>query len=178
VGVDSKTIRNWLSILESSFVVFKLPPYFENFGKRVIKSPKYYFTDSGLACHLLDIEKVEQVTRDPLVGSLFENLVVLEAIKARLNQGLKANFYFYRDSHGNEIDLLYKSGADLSGLEIKSSSTYHTSFNKGLMHFSKNTHSLKSQTIVYNGAEMHFSDGSQLVNFREVSTLFQGVERD
>ena len=178
VGVDSKTIRNWLSILESSFVVFKLPPYFENFGKRVIKSPKYYFTDSGLACHLLDIEKVEQVTRDPLVGSLFENLVVLEAIKARLNQGLKANFYFYRDSHGNEIDLLYKSGADLSGLEIKSSSTYHTSFKKGLMHFSKNTHSLKSQTIVYNGTEMHFSDGSQLVNFREVSTLFQGVEKD
>lgn len=177
VGVDSKTIRNWLSILESSFVVFKLAPYFENFGKRVIKSPKYYFTDPGLACNLLDIEKVEQVTRDPLVGSLFENLVVLEAIKARLNQGLKANFYFYRDSHGNEIDLLHKSGADLSGIEIKSSSTYHTSFKKGLKHFTKNTHPLKSQSIVYNGAEKLFSDGSQLVNFREVSTLFQGVEK-
>ena len=119
VGVDAKTIKQWLSILEASFVVFKLTPYFENFGKRVIKSPKYYFTDTGLLAYLLDIEKARQVTRDPLVGNLFENLVVLEALKARYNQGLTPNLYFFRDSHGNEIDLLHKSANQLIGVEIK-----------------------------------------------------------
>lgn len=79
--VDGKTIKEWLSILEASFVVFKLSPYFENFGKRAIKSPKYYFMDTGLLSYLLGIEKPEQVTRDPLVGQLFENMIVLEALK-------------------------------------------------------------------------------------------------
>ena len=87
VGVDAKTIRNWLSILEASFIVFKLSPYFENFGKRVIKSPKYYFTHVGLVCFLLGIRNASQVTRDPLVGSLFENLVVVECLKSRFNMG-------------------------------------------------------------------------------------------
>ncbi len=95
VGVDNKTIKQWLSILEASFIVFKLAPYFENFGKRVIKSPKYYFTDTGLLTYLLDIEKAGQVARDPLVGSLFENLVVLEALKSRYNQGMTPNLYFF-----------------------------------------------------------------------------------
>ena len=95
VGADAKTIRSWLSILEASFVIFKLPPYFENLGKRVIKSPKYYFTDTGLLTYLLDIESHEQVLRDPLVGSLFENLVVLEALKARSHRGLTPNLYFF-----------------------------------------------------------------------------------
>ena len=80
-GVDSMTIKSWLSILEASYVVFRLPPYFENFGKLVIKTPKIYFTDTGLLCYLLGIERVEQVQRDPLVGNLFENLVILEALK-------------------------------------------------------------------------------------------------
>jgi predicted AAA+ superfamily ATPase len=102
VGVDAKTIKHWLSILEASFIVFKLSPYFENFGKRVIKSPKYYFSDLGLLCYLLGIETEEQLTRDPLVGNIFENLIVLEALKTRFNQGLAANLYFFRDSHGND----------------------------------------------------------------------------
>jgi len=94
VGVDGKTIKEWLSILEASFVIFKLSPYFENFGKRVIKSPKYYFVDTGLLSYLLGIEKPEQVTRDPLVGQLFENMIVLEALKTRYNQGRSPNLYF------------------------------------------------------------------------------------
>jgi uncharacterized protein len=115
VGVDSKTIRHWLSILEASFIVFKLPPYFENFGKRVIKSPKYYFTEPGLLSFLLGIEKPEQVERDPLVGNLFENLVVLEVLKTQYNQGRMAQLYFYRDSNGKEVDLLIPSGRELIG---------------------------------------------------------------
>jgi len=106
VGVDAKTIRQWLSILEASFIIFKLPPYYENFGKRVIKSPKYYFIDVGLLVFLLGIEHPDQITRDPLVGGIFENMVVIELLKARLNRGAMANLYYYRDSNGNEIDLL------------------------------------------------------------------------
>lgn len=87
VGVDAKTIKQWISILEASYLIFYLPPYFENFVKRMIKPPKYYFTDTGLLCYLLNIEKEEQVSRDPLVGHLFENLIILEALKSGYSQG-------------------------------------------------------------------------------------------
>lgn len=172
VGVDGKTIRQWLSILEASFVVFKLPPYFENFGKRVIKSPKYYFTDVGLLAYLLDIEKAAQVTRDPLVGNLFENLVVLEALKARYNQGLTPNLYFFRDSNGVEVDLLYKSGRDLSGIEIKAAATWHSSFKQGLQPFAAKHHPLSNRYVVYGGEGMAFSDGLVAVSYREVADIF------
>src|SRR5690606_2913847 len=123
VGVSANTIKEWLSILESSFVVFKLPPYFKNFGKRVIKSPKYYFTDVGLLCFLLGLENKKQVSRDPLVGSIFENLVVMEFFKSKYNRGKLADLYFYRDSNGNEVDLLFQSSGLLAAVEIKSTST-------------------------------------------------------
>ena len=172
VGVGTKTVKEWLSILEASFVVFKLSPYFENFGKRVIKSPKYYFTDTGLLTYLLGIEKPEQVTRDPLVGQLFENLVVLEAIKTRYNQGKTPNLYFYRDSHGNEIDLLYANGRNLIGIEIKSASTFHSHFKKMLLRFSEKQQPLKSGYVVYNGEERQFSDGVRAINFRDAGAIF------
>ena len=132
VGVSSKTIKQWLSILEASFVVFKLSPYFENFGKRVIKAPKYYFVDTGLLAYLLGIEKASQVARDPLIGQMFENLVVMECVKARTNQGRLPGLYFYRDSNGNEADILFQDGRDLVAIEIKSSSTYQSGFLKAL----------------------------------------------
>jgi len=172
VGVDGKTIKEWLSILEASFVVFKLSPYFENFGKRVIKSPKYYFMDTGLLAYLLGIEKPEQVSRDPLVGQLFENLVVLEALKTRYNQGRAPNLYFYRDSHGNEIDLLYASGRELVGIEVKSSSTFATHFKNTLLQFSEKQHTLQSSYVVYNGEERQFSDGVKAINFKNTSDIF------
>jgi len=171
VGVDAKTIKQWLSILEASFVVFKLPPYFDNFGKRVIKSPKYYFTDTGLLAYLLDIEKAEQIARDPLIGNIFENLIVLEAVKARYNQGLKSNFYFFRDSQGKEIDLLYKTGGQLSGIEIKSSSTWHNGFKQALVYFSKAIHPLAKSYVVYSGENRTFSDGIAAVNYKDVSIV-------
>jgi len=172
VGVDGKTIKEWLSILEASFVVFKLSPYFENFGKRVIKSPKYYFMDTGLLSYLLGIEKPVQVTRDPLVGQLFENMIVLEALKSRFNQGHNANLYFYRDSHGNEIDLLYANGRELVGIEVKSSSTFTPHFKKSLLRFSEKQQSLQSSYVVYNGEERQFSDGIKAINFRSTSDIF------
>jgi len=155
VGVDGKTIKNWLSILEASFLIFRLPPYFENFGKRVIKSPKYYFTEPGL----LGIETPKQLLRDPLVGGLFENLVVVEALKARTNQGKLPKLYFYRDSHGKEIDLLHEMKRKLTGVEIKSASTYNKAFKKRLLHFDEKVRPLARKFLVYNGEEMDFSDG-------------------
>jgi hypothetical protein len=171
-GVDSKTIKQWLSILEASFVVFKLAPYFENFGKRVIKSPKYYFTDTGLLTYLLDIEKAGQVARDPLVGSLFENLVVLEALKSRYNRGMTPNLYFFRDSHGHEIDLLYKSGSRLTGVEVKAAATWNRFFKKGLTHFSEKYNPLARSYVIYSGEAMSFSDGVEAVPYNRVDEIF------
>lgn len=171
VGVDAKTIRHWISILESSYIVFPLPPYFENFGKRAVKSPKYYFTDTGLLCYLLDINTASQVSRDPLVGALFENLVVLEALKTRHNQGLKANLYFYRDAQGYEIDLFFASGAAYTGIEIKSASTWSSSFKKNLLRFSTTTAQLAHAYVVYTGSSMTFSDGVHAINYRETASL-------
>jgi len=168
VGVDAKTIRHWLCILEASFIVFKLAPYYENFGKRVIKSPKYYFTETGLLAFLLGIETPEQVERDPLVGSLFENLVILEAVKTQYNQGRSNPLYFFRDSNGKEIDLLIPSGRELSGIEIKSSATYHRSFKKNLTSFSDNLHNLKKSYIIYSGEHHEFSDGIVATSYKNV----------
>lgn len=172
VGIGAKTIKQWLSILEASFVIFQLPPYFENFGKRVIKSPKYYFTDTGLLAYLLDITKSIQVSRDPLVGQLFENLVILDILKTRYNQGKQAKMYFFRDSNGNEIDLLYKTATGLTGIEIKSASTWHSSFSKGLTKFSQTNNPLVQSVVIYNGEPIDFSNRVQAMPYQKISDLF------
>ena len=165
VGVTSKTIKHWLSVLEASYVVVKLPPYFENFGKRVVKSPKYYFTDVGLLAYLLEIETPNQVARDPLIGSLFENLIVIEILKGRYNRGLAENLYFFRDSNGNEVDLICKTTQGLVGIEIKSSATWHNQFAKQLVKFAANNHPLHKSLVVYNGTEIEFSNGVRAVSY-------------
>jgi predicted AAA+ superfamily ATPase len=132
IGVAVNTIKSWISILETSYVVKIVRPYSENIAKRVIKTPKLYFCDTGLACYLLGIESPAQLSRDKMRGHLFENLIVMEALKARFNQGKDSNIYFYRDSNMNEIDLLTKTEGRLNGYEIKSSMTFSTEFEKML----------------------------------------------
>jgi len=171
IGVDAKTIKNWLSILEASFVIFKLPPYFESFGKRIVKSPKYYFTDTGLLTYLLDIETPSQLQRDPLIGNLFENLIVLECLKYRYNASLTPNLFYFRDSQGNEIDLIYKTGHELIGVEIKSASTYHSSFKKSLEKFSRNNQNLSRKIIAYAGDNRHLSDQIELIHFKDCNQI-------
>ena len=166
VGVSAKTISHWLSILEASYLVFLLPPYFENFGKRSIKSPKLYFCDVGLVTYLLGIESISQLERDPLRGNLFENLIVLELIKARWNQGLEHRLYFYRDSNQNEVDLIFQRGNDLIPIEIKSSKTFHHSFLKGLNSLKKTVGDrCKLPALIYSGSEELKLEGIQLINF-------------
>jgi len=135
VGVSATTIRSWLSVLKASYVVFELPSFHANVRKRIVKSPKIYFTDVGLAAFLLGIRTEEQAARDPLRGSLYENLVIADVVKGALNRGIRPELYFYRDSHGNEVDLLIREGRRLVPVEIKSAATFSTDFLKGLERF-------------------------------------------
>ena len=173
VGVSAKTIKQWLSVLEASYVVVKLPPYFENFGKRVVKSPKYFFTDVGLLAYLLGLETSSQVLRDPLLGSIFENLVVIEVLKQRYNSGYDANLYFFRDSNGSEIDLLCKTSNGLVGIEIKAASTWHGKFAKQLVRFAANNHPLNQSWVVYNGAELELSNGVNAISYDKLAPALQ-----
>jgi len=168
VGVDAKTIKKWLSILEASYIIFKLSPFYENYGKRVIKSPKYYFIEIGLLSYLLGIEKVTQVSRDPLVGSIFENLVVIEFLKSRFNQGKMANLYFYRDSNQNEIDLIIDNGSDLVAIEIKSSSTYSNSHFNNINKLRKLMNKITKSYLVYSGKKMELSNNQFAIPFDQI----------
>lgn len=177
LGVSTQTVKEWLSILEASFLAFQLPPYFENFGKRLIKSPKLYFYDTGLAAYLIDIETQVQMNRDPLRGSYIENLIILEMIKWRMNSGRDPHLYFYRDSHGNEVDLIYKTGEYLIPIEIKSSETFHIEFLKGLKFFK----SLVKQRapkgyLVYTGEKEFEIEGFQVINYKNVTRIFEAYD--
>lgn len=176
VGVDGKTIKYWLSILEASFVLFKLPPYFQNFGKRAIKTPKYYFTDVGLLAYLLGIRNPNQVSRDPLIGALFENLVVLECLKARTNRGKLPDLYFFRDSNGNEVDLLAPVGRRLQVAEIKSAATFSVDMLKGLRRMQTTTDIVARALLIYSGEARRLGDGIEAVPFREAHRLFDTPE--
>ena len=152
VGVSQPTARTWLSILEASFIIFLLPPFFRNFSKRLIKSPKLYFVDVGLAAHLLGISDLKHVSRDPLRGGLFENLVVMEALKNLYNAGKRSNLFFFRDSSGNEVDLVIEKGRELHALEIKSGATVVSDFFSSLKGFRKVVGAdLLSAWVVYGG---------------------------
>lgn len=135
VGVSHTTARAWLTLLEASYLVFILPPWFTNTGKRLVKTPKLYFYDVGLAAWLLGIENEVQASRDPLRGNLFENLVVMEVLKHRLNRGKRSNLHFYRDSKGSEVDLVLEFGTEVYPVEIKSGATVAPDFFKGLKSF-------------------------------------------
>lgn len=153
VGVSAVTIREWISVLEATYIIVRLEPYFENFGKRVIKSPKIYFIDTGLVCYLLGIETTKQLISDPLYGNLFENWVILDLMKSRFNQAKDPHLYFYRDVSGKEVDLLFQQGSHLIPIEIKSGKTFTPSFLKGLKFFhSQALKRAKGGAIIYGGS--------------------------
>ena len=132
IGVSQPTAKSWLSALETTFICFTLNPHFKNFNKRIIKSPKVYFYDVGLLCYLLRIQTSEQLSVHPLRGQIFENWVIVEYIKSYTNQGLEHPFYFWRDQHGHEVDLVKDNGIDLDLIEIKSSQTFNKQFLKNI----------------------------------------------
>lgn len=137
VGISAKSIEEWLSVLEATFVLVRLQPWHRNVGKRLIKSPKLYFVDTGLVCHLLGIETAQQLRHHPLRGSLFENMVVADMFKVAHHQGEAPRMNFYRDSNDNEVDVVVPVGNQLQPIEVKSAETFDTTFLKGCASFSR-----------------------------------------
>ena len=152
--------------IEASFVLIRLQPYFDNLGKRVIKSPKLYFTDVGLASYLLGIENTAQMNRDPLRGNLVENLVALELIKTRLNRGLDPQLYFYRDAHGHEVDFIYQAASQLIPIEVKASKTFNKDFLKNLKYFQSIAKGrCEKGYLIYSGSEEQKIVPFQILNY-------------
>lgn len=166
-GVSANTISGWTSILEASFLVFRLQPWFAKPGRRMVKTPKLYFTEPGLAAALLGLETPEQVLRDPLRGSLFENLVVVEALKQRTNAGLAPNLWFLRTADGFEIDLLRSSGRSLRPIEIKSAVTWRDTLARNVRAFVRDNQDAVEPAVVYDGDSLDLSDGVTVRNVRE-----------
>lgn len=173
VGVSANTIKSWLSVLQSSYIIMLLPPFYGNINKRLTKTPKLYFCDTGLACYLLGIETEQQLARDKMRGHLFENFIIMEALKSRFNKGKDSNLFFYRDSNGLEVDLLLKNGSDYTAIEIKSSQTYHPDFESGIRSLNKvMKDSLTHKAILYAGDFENHSSEIKLLNYNKMFSLF------
>lgn len=172
-GISHVTARSWLSILEASYIIFFLHPYHANISKRLVKSPKLYFFDVGLAAYLLNIENETQVTRDPLRGNLFENMVISEALKYRFNDGKRSNHHFYRDSIGNEVDLLLLNGSEIFPIEIKAGMTITRGYFKGLNHFIKlfKNHVPNGGGLVYGGDQQQQRSEITIVPIHQLERL-------
>lgn len=151
-GITVNTANSWLSILETSYVVFLLKPYYRNFNKRLVKTPKLYFFDTGLAASLLGMTNSEQIGLHYMRGELFENMVVVEKAKSYYANGLEPQMYFWRDSNQNEVDLLTENGTELHAYEIKSSATMNNDHFKGLKRFAAVANlPVENQTVIYGG---------------------------
>jgi uncharacterized protein len=169
IGISHVTARGWLSVLEASYIVFTLRPYFRNFGKRLVKSPKLYFHDPGLAGFLLGLEQEEWLANHPARGALFETLVVNEFMKVRLHQGMPGNIFYWRDNIGTEVDMVIESGEKLTPVEIKAGQTFATDYISALTRWSKYAGSLAGQPhVIYAGNRSYEREGVAVHSWRDV----------
>ena len=169
IGVSMPTVKGWVSILEACFIVTVLPCYYRNFGKRFVKAPKIYFTDVGLLTHLLGIREESQISRDPLFGAIFENMVVMEAFKAKLNRGLPPDLYFIRDRSGTEVDLVAEQGRRIHLFEIKAAASYSPDFTKNMDRLSGGIDAIASRTVVYSGKDLPNGKSAGYFHFASLS---------
>jgi predicted AAA+ superfamily ATPase len=168
VGVDHKTISSWLGILESSYIIHRLQPHYKNFNKRLVKMPKIYFHDTGILCNLLGIQTIEQLRFHPLWGSIFENFVINEILKKKINFNSRSNLFFWRDSLGHEIDLIVENGPSLYPVEIKSGQTVTSEYFKNI-NFWKTLTGIEPATIIFNGDEpQKRSNGQEVISWKEI----------
>jgi hypothetical protein len=172
LDLDNKTVNSWFTLLEASFITFKLQPYHKNFNKRVVKTPKIYFTDIGLLCHLLGIRNQNDLENHFAKGSIFENLVILELYKNSINETLMSKFYFWRDSSQNEVDLLIENGGNLDAYEIKSGKTINQSFFKGLDYLKK-INPKTNLSVIYGGFDYQKRTEYTIFPFNEISDIEQ-----
>jgi predicted AAA+ superfamily ATPase len=170
VGVSQPTAVRWASVLESSFITFRLTPHFKNFGKRIIKSPKIYFYDTGLLCQLLRIQTESQLELHPLRGAIFENFVISEFMKQYFNNGATPPLYFWRDQHGHEIDLAIDCGTDLIPIEIKSGATFQSEWCKNILWLA-NLQPTASKFVIYGGESEFQHQGCTIIPWRNIRSL-------
>jgi len=174
LGVDTKTIGAWISVLEASFVLFRLQPYHKNFNKRIVKMPKLYFYDTGLASALLGIQNSNQIDVHPFRGSLFENMVVVDVLKTRFNKAKTNNLYFWRDNVGNEVDLLLDNGLSITPIEIKSGQTVTKDYFKGLLYWNKLTDTEGGYVVYGGGMSQKRSTGVTVLPYQTVHLVENG----
>jgi hypothetical protein len=173
IGVDQKTIKKWLSLLETTFTIFLLRPYFRNFNKRLVKTPKLYFLDTGLVCYLLGIRSATDLENHYAKGHLFENLILSELLKNEFNRGRKPNLYFWRDNHGNEVDCVYEKAGKLHGIEIKAGRTISSEYFNGIKFLSGTAGEQFSQdaTVLYGNDEPQTRSAGRVIPWHSVTTL-------
>lgn len=170
-GVTHNTLKSWIGILEASHLIYLLQPYYENLGKRIIKSPKLYFVDVALACYLLGIKSQKHLAPHPLRGMLFENMVVMDIVKNQANKGQDPDLYFYRDSNQNEVDIVFEQEGKLTPIEIKSSETFNKKFIKGIQYFMNLTEKAKGGFLVYAGNPIGGTEEVKILNFKNTKDI-------
>ena len=174
LGINYKTVRAWISVLEASYIAFLLYPHHDNFSKRLIKSPKLYFYDTGLLCSLLGLESADQLATHYLRGAIFENWVIAEIIKQHVNAGRRPDLYFWRDNIGNELDLLYERGDRRQVVEIKAGATLGTDQFKGLRYYKKLATALPVEQdyyLIYGGEERQERTHGVVLGWRDIGEL-------
>lgn len=177
-GVSHTTARQWLSILERSYILFRLEPFSANLRKRLVKTPKLYFFDVGLACQLLGIDNAKQVSTHALRGALFENAVIVEALKYEYNRGHKPRFFFFRDNHGLECDLLRSSGTRLEAIEIKSGATIASDYFDSLKRIAALLPDISSRFVVYGGAKRQVRSSAEVMPIRALADVLARNDTD
>lgn len=175
-GVSHATVRNWLDLLDRSYILFRLPPFHANVRKRLVKTPKLYFYDVGLAAHLIGMERPDQVATHPLRGPLFENMVAVEILKQRFNLGRASNLSFFRDSRGLECDILFEAASGTGAIEIKSGATVTTDFFTALNAVTKVVPDITMKAVVYGGAIRQSRSAGEVVPFDDLHGFLERFE--
>ena len=171
IGINTRTLKGWLSILESSHIIYKLKPWYSSHTSQEVKTPKLYFCDTGIVSYLLGIETPEQMNRDPLMGQIFENLIVMEALKAEYDSNVIDSLFFFRNSNGVEVDILHKRPEGMNLFEVKSSMSLNKDFLKGISFYMKK-YGAVSGTVIYAGEECPEYLGSRFADFHNAYSLF------
>lgn len=168
-GISHNTVKEWISILEASFIIYRIRPYHKNYNKRIVKNPKIYFTDTGIVCNLLGIRKTDEIDYHFLKGNIFETFVVNEFIKYNYNYGEKLQLYYWRDNHQKEMDLIVDFGKDHYGVEIKSSETIHEKYFDGLKYWTKLSGDKSSSLfLIYGGEDNTVRNKMNVVSWKSI----------
>jgi predicted AAA+ superfamily ATPase len=173
-GITANTVTAWLSLLECSYIIFRLQPHYKNFSKRLIKSPKFYFYDTGLACSLLGITSAKELSMHYMRGNLFESFVLSECMKYQYNKDRRPNIYFWRDSQGHEIDGIIEQGLHLTPIEIKAGKTINASFFDGLTYWNNlSAADPQKSFLIYGGTEKQKRKGVNILGWQDLQDVFE-----